>query len=104
MTYIIFRLDSVAVEESIQSHLAGWQWTWAKSTAPTAFGWHRVSQGLRMTNGLHPTQEGGEVSTVEQGSNPHSSTGKRVQGAQGGWEAACLEGSLHRVAPQPALG
>lgn len=60
MASIIFVLDSVAVEESIQSHLAGWQRTWAKSTAPTVFGGHRVSQGIRMRNGLHSTQEGGE--------------------------------------------
>lgn len=79
MAYITFGSDSVAIEESTQSQPAGWRRTWAKSTAPTAFGGHRVSQSLRMRNGLHSAQEGGEGCPLPSG--VHSRAG--LQSSQG---------------------
>lgn len=111
MAYITFGSDSVAIEESTQSQPAGWRRTWAKSTAPTAFGGYRVSQSLRMRNGLHSAQEGGEgfplPSGVHSRAGLQSSQGHRGKGykePRAAGRRPAWRGSLHRVAPQPALG
>ena len=94
----------------MQSHPLDQGQTWARSIVPTAFGRHRVSQGLRnwggprtqMGNGLHCAQEGGEgcrlsASKAGQGSKPHSSRGKRVHGTRRGRALTiCLRRSLQR--------
>lgn len=106
---MIFLLDSAALEESTESHLVGQGQTWARSTAPTVFGGHGVSQGLRnegelctqMRNGLHCARsgEGCRLPSCAHGraglqpSQQQAEEGTRTPGRVGpqlhGWGGAC---------------